>query len=90
MAASVSAPQPGSDEPPPTVRAAQYVRMSTNWRTVSRSAEGLPLMARSTSNRASMRLTASRAIGEMTAVLPRALRWAAWAMSASSKTLRRP
>ena len=52
----------------------------------SRSAMGVPLMARSASKITSMRLTASGAIGEMTAAPLRRFSWLT--TSASSKNLR--
>jgi hypothetical protein len=69
----------------------QSLRLSTRgllraWRTVLRSSALLPLMSRSMANRASMRWTASRAMGEMNfASLPAALRRALAAISANSK-----
>jgi hypothetical protein len=54
-----------------------------SWRTAKRSSAARPLMPRSMSNRASMRLTASSAIGEIAAAtLPRRV---FLAISASSK-----
>ena len=72
------------------LRARRPAVRSAAWRTASRCSAGSPLMPRSISNSASMRCTASSAIGEITGgVRPRALRRAAASISASSKNLRR-
>ncbi|QQN65467.1 hypothetical protein JIR23_06870 [Bradyrhizobium diazoefficiens] len=60
-------------------------RRSAHARSASRSVAGRPLISRSTSKIASMRFTASNAIGAIAASLPRALA----VTSASTKNLRR-
>ncbi len=60
-----------------------------SWRIASRSAAGLPVIARSISKIASIRCTAASAMGATkTGLRPCALRFALLAMSASSKNFR--